>query len=381
MMGFEDLPQEKLFCANVSLDKRVRANHPLRQVARLIDFDFVYDEVKDSYGTNEHVSVPQPVILKLMLLLVFYNVRSERELMDTVPERLDWLWFLGYDLESEIPDHRVLSKARKRWGVELFQCFFERILWQCVEQGLVDGRKLFMDSSLVEADASKNSILDTQSLKAQLHRDYAQLEQRLEEIAEERSDRPDYRQTNCRYRSTTDPDAALVKRTQSTLSYQVHRAVDARAEVITATEVTSGDVNEAHRMEALIDAHQANTHRQGEVVVADTKYGTIENLLTCAERGIEPHIPDVSATHIKRAQMQNLFPAEKFRYDAESAGADYWCPAGQSAAAENANPCTGSATASITGHRRKCVRRALCGRNARATNPDERSNDICGRKN
>jgi transposase len=233
MMGYEDPPQEKLFCVNVSLDKRVRTNHPLRQVARLIDFDFVYDEVKDSYGTNGHVSVPPPVILKLMLLLVFYNVRSERELMDTVPERLDWLWFLGYDLESEIPDHSVLSKARKRWGVELFQRFFERIVWQCVERELIDGRKLFMDSSLVEADASKNSILDTQSLKAQLHRDYAQLEQRLEEIAEERSDRPDYRQTNCRYRSTTDPDAALVKRTQTTLSYQVHRAVDARAEVIT----------------------------------------------------------------------------------------------------------------------------------------------------
>ena len=72
-------------------------------------------------------------------------------------------------------------------------------------------------------------------------------------------------------------------------------------------------------MEALIDAHQANTHLQAEVVVADTKYGTIENLLTCAERGIEPHIPDVSATHIKRAQMQGLFPAGKFRYDAGSA--------------------------------------------------------------
>ena len=63
-----------------------------------------------------------------MLLLVFYNVRSERELMDTLPERLDWLWFLGYDLDSEIPDHSVLSQARKRWGAEVFRSFFERIV-------------------------------------------------------------------------------------------------------------------------------------------------------------------------------------------------------------------------------------------------------------
>ncbi|MGB7623827.1 MAG: IS1182 family transposase [Terriglobia bacterium] len=327
MMGFKDPPQEKLFCVNVSLDKRVRANHPLRQVARLIDFDFVYQEVKGSYGTNGHVSVPPPIILKLMLLLVFYNVRSERELMDTVPERLDWLWFLGYDLDSEIPDHSVLSKARKRWGVEVFQRFFERIVWQCVEVGLVDGRKVFLDSSLVEANASKNSVLDMQSLKARLSQHYAQLEARLEEIAEEHSAHPDYRQTNRRYRSTTDPDAALVKRGETTLSYQVHRAVDARSEVITATEVTAGDVNEAHRMEVLIEAHQANTHHPPEIVVADTKYGTIDNLLACADRGIQAHIPDVSATNAKRAQMADLFPAELFRYDA--AEDCYWCPAGQ----------------------------------------------------
>lgn len=66
------------------------------------------------YGDNGNVSVPPPVILKLMLLLVFYNVRSERELMATLPERLDWLWFLGYDLDSEIPDHSVLSQGARR---------------------------------------------------------------------------------------------------------------------------------------------------------------------------------------------------------------------------------------------------------------------------
>ena len=93
---------------------------------------------------------PPPVILKLMILLTFYNVRSERELMDTLPERLDWLWFLGYDLDSEVPHHSVLSKARRRWGAGLFQTFFERIVLQCVEAGLVEGKKLFVDASLVD---------------------------------------------------------------------------------------------------------------------------------------------------------------------------------------------------------------------------------------
>ena len=135
MMGVQDPPQGKLYYTNFNLDQRIRVNHPLRRIAQLIDFDFVYQEVADKYGFNGNVSLPPPIILKLMLLLVFYNVRSERELMDTLPERLDWLWFLGYDLDSEIPDHSVLSKARKRWGVQVFKSFFQRIVIQCADMG------------------------------------------------------------------------------------------------------------------------------------------------------------------------------------------------------------------------------------------------------
>lgn len=184
MMGYEAGFQAKLFYHHINLDQRVPRDHVLRKIERQIDFDFIYSEVKDCYGDNGNVSVPPPVILKMMLLLILYNVRSERELMDTIPLRLDWVWFLGYDLDGEIPNHSVLSKARGRWGVEVFKKFFERIVWQCVQAGLVDGRKLFVDSSLVDANASNNSVIDTQSLKVQLRESYKKLEARLEEKEE-----------------------------------------------------------------------------------------------------------------------------------------------------------------------------------------------------
>ena len=107
MIGKQEQSQNNLFHYGVNLDQRVRSNHPLRKVNELIDFDFAYAEVKSCYGHNGNESVPPPVILKLMLLLIFYNVRSERELMETVPERMDWLWFLGYDLDTTIPNHSV----------------------------------------------------------------------------------------------------------------------------------------------------------------------------------------------------------------------------------------------------------------------------------
>ena len=86
MMKRQPRPQAKLFYSCINLDERIRKDHFLRRVADRIDFDFIYDEVKDLYGNNGNPSIPPPVLLKLMLLLVVYNVRSERELMETLPE-------------------------------------------------------------------------------------------------------------------------------------------------------------------------------------------------------------------------------------------------------------------------------------------------------
>ncbi len=327
MMGHQDPPPPKLFYPLLTLETRVRSNHPLRAIAQLIDFEFVYEEVAQTYGTKGHVSLPPPVLLKLMLLLVFYNVRSERELMATLPERLDWLWFLGFDLDTAIPDHSVLSKARTRWGRAVFQALFERLVWQCVEAGLVDGAKIFLDSSLIDAHASNNSVVDTQSLKAQLPRTYRELEARLDEPVPEPSHPQGARPVNTRYVSTTDPDAAIVRRGNAKLRYQTHRAVDSRSEVITAVQVTRGDVNEAHLLVPLWQAHHANTRRMAHTVVADSKYGTIENFLACHERGLAAHMPDLKQAADQRAAQRQHFADTQFTY--EAATDTYRCPAGQ----------------------------------------------------
>ena len=115
-------------------------------------------EVAALYGANGNESVDPAVILKMMFLLFFENVASERELMRVIPERLDYLWFLGYGLDEVIPDHSVLSKARTRWGRDVFEKFFVRTVGQCVGAGLVDGTKLHVDSSLNAAHAACDSV-------------------------------------------------------------------------------------------------------------------------------------------------------------------------------------------------------------------------------
>ncbi len=322
MMGRQARGQQvKLFYHGFCLDKRVRSDHPLRKIKDLIDFDFTYKEVAESYGVNGNVSVPPPVILKLMLLLILYNVRSERELMATIPERIDWAWFLGWDLDEPVPDHSVLSKARARWGSAAFKSFFERIVWQCIEAGLIDGSKIFLDASLIQADASRNSIVKTKGLRRRVRHSFRELETRLDDDCQGGEDR---RLVNSTRMSTTDPDAAIVrhKRGPAKPSYKVHRAVDVKSEVITAAEVTPGDVNEGHMLSELIDEHGQNTRRQARVVVADSQYGTAQNYLECHDRCIEAHIPSLNTTHKKKG----IFSDELFSYNPQDD--TYLCPAG-----------------------------------------------------
>jgi transposase len=332
MMGRQPKIQNKLFYTAVNLEQRVRKNHILRKVRRYIDFDFIYNEVKDKYGINGNVSVAPPVILKMMLLLILYNVRSERELVLTIPERIDWLWFLDYDLDDEIPNHSVLSKARARWGVVAFKTFFERIVWQCTQAGLIDGSKLFMDSSMVQADASNNSVVNTESLKRYLNKSYQILESRLEQ--QPRFCGSDIQSksgaANRKYISTTDPDASVTRRGKgkSKLKYQVHRGVDPKFEVITATEVTPGEVHESHRLESLIDMHEKNTETKVDTAVADSKYGSIENYLACRDRDIKTHFRSLEQTQKGTGTKKDIFPKEAFTYNAETD--TFICPAGQS---------------------------------------------------
>jgi hypothetical protein len=259
--------------------------------------------------------------------------------MPTIPERLDWLWFLDYDLDDDIPNHSVLSKAGARWGVAVFKCFFDRIVWQCVQAGLVDGRKLFMDSSMLQADASNNSVVNQESLKRYLNKSYQILESRLEQQAQFSSSDGTLKSgtANQKYISTTDPDASVTCRSKgkSKLKYQIHRGVDSKREVITATEVTPGEVHEAHRMQSLIDTHEKNTESAVETAVADSKYGSIENYLACHDRGIKAHFTLLEEAQHGTGTKKGIFAKEAFTYKAESDS--FICPAGQPLKRRNIN--------------------------------------------
>ena len=324
MMGIHQ-PQKDLFTYSVDLDKRVRPNHPLREVKERIDFSFVRSEVAGVYGYNGNESIDPEILLKLMFLLFFDNVESERELMRMLPERLDYLWFLGFGLDDQVPDHSVLSKARKRWGVEAFERFFVRTVGQCVAAGLVDGGKIHIDSSLNEANASCDSVVKAgPELVAALKAAYQATASKLEDATTAQS----YESVNDRHVSTTDPDAAVVRKGSqpSRPRYHHHRVIDNAAGVITAVETTPGSIAENKRLLPLVEQHEAHTEQKVQTAIADHKYGTIENFVACQQRDIRTHLGD-TRTKQRHARSQGIFPDSVFLYDAASN--TYRCPAGQ----------------------------------------------------
>ncbi|HEV2744211.1 MAG TPA: transposase [Rubrobacter sp.] len=97
-----------------------------------LDLSFVRDLVEPLYAGGRP-SVDPMVFFKLQLVMFFEDLRSERQLMRVVADRLSLRWYLGYDLHEPLPDHSSLTRIRERYGLEVFRGFFERIVELCLE--------------------------------------------------------------------------------------------------------------------------------------------------------------------------------------------------------------------------------------------------------
>jgi transposase len=308
MMGKRQRRGEKLFYVGLSLEDRVPADHPLRRIDRAIDFDFVRGEVAHLYGVKGNESVDPALLLRVMLLVFLESVRSEREFMRQLPLRLDWLWFCRLDLDSDIPNHSVLSKARRRWGEELFARVFERVLEACVRAGLVEAKTVHADSTLLKASADREGRV-SRKLWEQLEQGL-QTEQtpasdekkddppggsggtRLGKIGPVTPERSERATLNNQLVSPVDPDAATHKRhgTGTILGYRDHRLTDDYRGIILATHVTPADGDDGAQLPLLLGQMTSRLGCVPREAAGDSMYGTRRNYEYCQQRGIKPYL-------------------------------------------------------------------------------------------
>jgi transposase len=358
----------------VSLDDLVPPDHFYRHLERSLDLGFVRDLVRDAYAGIGRPSIDPVVFFKMQLVLFFEGLRSERQLLRVVADRLSLRWYLGYDLTEPLPDHSSLTRVRERYGLDVFRRFFEAITAQCVAAGLVWGQELYVDATKVEANAALDSLTPRFAVEAHLARLFAETEAAgdgdgsgaddedggdqaggadspaptslpvaltaadradLAEAAAARHDwigeagRPDRSVVRAGYRrqadfwaSPTDPDASPLRppNTRPHLGYHDHYVVDGgKARIVLAALVTPAEVTENLPMQDLLWRARFRWKLRPRQATGDTTYGTVENVVALEDQGVRAYLPLGDFDH-----RTPYFGRDAFAYDAEAD--TYRCP-------------------------------------------------------
>ena len=296
-------------------------DHFLRKVDKVINFGFVRGLVKDLYSEDKgRPSIDPIVAVKIWLIGYFYGISSERRLMEDIQVNIAYRWFIGYNLEEEIPDHSSLTRIRDRFGEEKFQAIFDEIIRQSREKGLVSGDHLNVDATLVRADASIESMQPIKEFAKDVFTNNPSEENKTDKKRERKM-------SNKTHRSTTDPDATLMKkhpRTQAHLSYQCHMTVDTKNRFITGVKTLTGATSECPYLPGIIREQKDRYGFKVKDVTADKAYSSTENYGVLDELGIKAYIP---VGRKRDPGKRRGYGPEKFKYDRKKHVVI--CPAGK----------------------------------------------------
>jgi transposase len=362
MMGFKERAFGPL--PPMTLEDLVPPEAFYRHLEQTLDLAFVRELVRYTYAESGRPSIDPVVFFKLQLILFFEGLRSERQLMQVVADRLSLRWYLGYDLTEPLPDHSSLTRIRERYGLTVFQTFFERIVEQCLAAGLVWGQELYFDATKVEANASLDSVAPRFAVEAHVSALFASADGAEDVAAEADADVPtllpieltteahaalaeaaahrldwigeagrpdrtivrgDYHRVADFRASATDPDASLMRYRGGglDLGYHDHYVVDGgKARIVLAALVTPAEVRENLPFLDLLWRVCFRWKLRPRQVTGDTTYGTLDNIVAIEDAGIRAYMPLPDFDH-----RTAFFGREEFTYD--SAADAYRCPGGQ----------------------------------------------------
>lgn len=330
--GRKEKAEPALFVPACELYAHIPKSHFYEQLDGLLDLSFVYELTRPLYAEKMGRPSLDPVIFfKCMVIGFFENIIYDTELEFRIADSLMFRKFLGYELDERTPDESTLRKTRQRMPVECFSAVFDYVLDVCVNHGLLRGRALGTDSSLVDANASMDSLR------------HKELGCSYEEyvLALRRQDDPDAtrneaveadkcrkgKASNSDWESTTDSESRVMQHADghTHLSYKVDASVDLETGVIVAAGADLANVSDqSDCLERVDEAKEALEERglSPVAVVMDKGHHSGENLVGVEERGL---VPLISSPNQNRGAPG--FRRDDFRYDSESD--TLICPAGQ----------------------------------------------------
>ena len=288
----------------VCVDELVPAGDVLRRVERLVSWDTVRATARPFYSDFGRPGVDPVVLVKVFLVAAIRGIDSMRETLRIAEVDLAIRRFLGYGLTERLPHHATFSYAQcvRFASSSVFEQLFNQVLAACREAGLLDGSRLIVDGTHVEANAALKSLRaelelidgsgedpepDSASAEASPHP-----QPRLEVAAPRSGPTPRRKASNATAVSRTDPDAKL-RFKPGHRPHLVHRAqvaTDPKARVIVAVRAESALGHEADSLPVIIDRARWLRHRVQEIVT-DAGYASAGTYEMLRQGGITAYIP------------------------------------------------------------------------------------------
>ena len=363
--------QEKLF-TSFQLSDRVPIDNFYRRLKEHLELHWLYTATEKYYGTEGQQSIDPVVFFKLILIGYFENLNSDRKIIAHSKMRLDILFFLGYDLDEELPWHSTISRTRGLYGEEVFKALFSRVLGLCVSKGMLSGRRQAIDSAFVKANASMDSLQEKEIIEDGAHyleelqhdpyggevyqhhnvmkddRNKDNITQSRKKSTEQHHQwkaneykgmpkgksvtksgdkntekaKPKFVSNHTHY-STTDRDARVSVKPGKPrqLNYSMQTAVDMSSHVITNVEAHFADRRDSECLGEVLE-NTINNLKQHDLAVeeiaCDTGYSSGKALQACIDHNITAFIPNFG--HYKAERDGFVFDKENDRYTCTAKG-------------------------------------------------------------
>jgi transposase len=288
MRGFSE--SQPMMIAYISLEKRVPKDHPLREIKAMADQELkrlsrVFDKM---YSTTGRPSIPPERVLKSLLLIAFFSVRSERQFCEQLDYNLLFRWFLDMELTEESFDFSVFSKNRERLlEHEVGRLFFDAVVRQARKTGLIGDDHFTVDGTLLEAWASLKSFRPREENPSRRPDNGDRGNPTVDFRGEKRS--------NLTHQSATDPESRLLRRglgQEAKLCYGAHALMDNRHGLLVDFRITSATgTAEVEAAEEMLK-RQARKRICPKTLGGDKGYDRRRFVAMLRGRRITPHVAE-----------------------------------------------------------------------------------------
>src|SRR5258707_1491515 len=211
-------------------------------------------------------AVPPGRYFRMHMVGYFEGIASERGIAWRCSDSMSLRDFLRLENREKVPDHSWLSKTRGRLPHEIHEKVFGWVLQLVAEQGLVQGKRIGVDASTMEANAALRTIVRRddgrtyREMLAQMAKESGIDTPSADDLVRIDRDRKGKKLSNGERTSKTDPEAkiAKLKDGRTHLAYKPEHAVDLDTGIIVAAALHPADQGDTAAIEGTLTMASRN---------------------------------------------------------------------------------------------------------------------------